>query len=131
MSKVVKSISEVAKSKKGFIQEFKQFAVQGNAIDLAVGVIIGAAFNKIVQSIVNDLLMPPIGLAIGGVNFRDLQIVLKAAEGEAAEVAIRYGQFINTVVEFMIIALSVFVVVKLMNKLIARNAEEAASEADA
>jgi len=131
MSKVVKSISEVAKSKKGFIQEFKQFAVQGNAIDLAVGVIIGAAFNKIVQSIVNDLLMPPIGLAIGGVNFRDLQIVLKAAEGEAAEVAIRYGQFINTVVEFMIIALSVFVVVKLMNKLIARNAEEAASKTGA
>lgn len=131
MSKVVKSISEVAKSKKGFIQEFKQFAVQGNAIDLAVGVIIGAAFNKIVQSIVNDLLMPPIGLAIGGVNFRDLQIVLKAAEGEAAEVAIRYGQFINTVVEFMIIALSVFVVVKLMNKLIARNAEEATSKTGA
>lgn len=131
MSKVVKSISEVAKSKKGFIQEFKQFAVQGNAIDLAVGVIIGAAFNKIVQSIVNDLLMPPIGLAIGGVNFRDLQIVLKAAEGEATEVAIRYGQFINTVVEFMIIALSVFVVVKLMNKLIARNAEEAASKTGA
>jgi len=116
------------KSKKGFVQEFTEFAVQGNAIDLAVGVIIGAAFNKIVQSIVNDLLMPPIGLAIGGVNFKDLQIVLKAAEGETAEVAIRYGQFVNTVVEFMIIALSVFVVVKVMNKLIARKAEEAASE---
>ncbi len=117
-------MSEVKRRKKGIIQEFKEFAVQGNAIDLAVGVIIGAAFNKIVQSIVNDLLMPPIGLAIGGVNFKDLQVVLKVAEGEAAEVAIRYGQFVNTIVEFIIIALSVFVVIKVMNKLIAREAEE-------
>lgn len=118
-------MSNVKTEKKGFIQEFKEFAVKGNAIDLAVGVIIGAAFNKIVQSIVNDLLMPPLGLAIGGVNFKDLQVVLKAAEGEAPAVAIRYGQFVNTVVEFMIIAMSVFVVIKVMNKLIARKADEA------
>jgi large conductance mechanosensitive channel len=108
----------------GFIQEFKEFAVKGNALDMAVGIIIGAAFNKIVQSIVNDLIMPPIGLAIGGVDFKELKFVLKEAvlgpDGAetAAEVAMRYGMFLNTVIEFLIIAFSVFVVVKFMNRLV-------------
>lgn len=107
----------------GFVQEFKEFAVKGNAMDMAVGIIIGAAFNKIVTSIVADIIMPPVGMAIGGVDFKNLQVVLKdAAVGTAGEaipaVAIRYGMFLNTVIEFIIVALSVFVVVKFMNRLI-------------
>lgn len=114
----------------GLIQEFKEFAVKGNALDMAVGIIIGAAFNKIVQSIVNDLIMPPIGLALGRVEFKDLQLVLqdaspavtdaagKVVTPEVAEVAIRYGSFINVVIEFVIVAFSVFIVVKFMNRLI-------------
>lgn len=103
-----------------FIEEFKSFALKGNAVDMAVGIILGAAFNKIVNSIVNDLLMPPLGLAIGGVNFEDLRILLKPAENGMSEVAVRYGMFVNTVIEFMIISMTVFVVVKLMNRLIAK-----------
>jgi len=108
----------------GFKDEFKQFAIRGNALDMAAGIIIGAAFNKIVQSIVNDLVMPPIGLMIGGVDFRDLQVVLQEQlllpDGtiEQAEVAIRYGMFVTTVIEFLIIAFTVFVMVKFMSKLI-------------
>ncbi|MDL5055233.1 large-conductance mechanosensitive channel protein MscL [Oscillatoria laete-virens NRMC-F 0139] len=107
-----------------FFQEFKEFAVKGNAIDMAVGVIIGAAFNKIVNSIVQDIIMPPLGYVIGGVDFKNLQFVLKEAHTDAAgtllpAVAIRYGSFINTVIEFLIIALSVFIVIKMMNKFIA------------
>jgi large conductance mechanosensitive channel len=114
----------------GFVQEFKEFAVKGNAMDMAVGIIIGAAFNKIVQSIVNDLIMPPLGLVMGKVDFKDLSVVLqKAASAQtdpdgkvitpaATEVAIRYGQFINVIIEFVIVAFSVFVMVKFMNRLI-------------
>jgi large conductance mechanosensitive channel len=102
----------------GFWQEFKEFAVKGNAMDMAVGIIIGAAFNKIVNSLVNDILMPPLGILIGGVDFKNLQIVLKGATAEMPAVVLRYGQFVNTVIEFLIIALSVFVVVKVMNRLI-------------
>jgi large conductance mechanosensitive channel len=117
----------------GFVQEFKEFAVKGNAMDMAVGIIIGAAFNKIVNSIVADIIMPPVGLAIGGVDFKNLQVVLKEAAvspaGEAIPaVAMRYGAFLNTVVEFLIVALSVFVVVKFMNRLISRR-EPAAPQA--
>jgi large conductance mechanosensitive channel len=114
-----------------FIQEFKEFAVKGNALDMAVGIIIGASFNKIVQSIVNDLLMPPLGYVIGGVDFKNLRAVIRAAytpEGAAAEipeVAIRYGMFLNTVIEFVIIAFTVFCVVKFMNRLIAKREAEA------
>jgi large conductance mechanosensitive channel len=103
----------------GFFQEFKEFAVKGNVMDMAVGIIIGAAFNKIVQSLVNDIIMPPIGLMLGGTNFKDLAYVLKEGVGEEVpEVAIRYGAFVNTVVEFLIIGFSVFIVVKVMNRLI-------------
>ena len=109
----------------GFLQEFRDFAVKGNAIDMAVGIVVGTAFNKVVNSIVSDLLMPPIGLLIGGVNFKDLKLVIQspvaAAEGVAArpEVAVAYGSFIDTCIQFVIIAFSAFMVVKAMNRIIA------------
>jgi large conductance mechanosensitive channel len=107
----------------GFWQEFKTFAAKGNVLDMAVGIIIGAAFNKIVNSLVNDIIMPPIGMLLGRVDFKDLKAVLKPASvsetgAAVVEVAIRYGMFINTVIEFLIIAFSVFVVVKVMNRVI-------------
>jgi large conductance mechanosensitive channel len=113
-----------------FLQEFKEFAVKGNAVDMAVGIILGAAFNKIVNSLVNDIFMPPLGYLISGVEFRDLQVVIREAGvnelGAAVpEVAIRYGAFINTLLEFVIVAFSVFVVVKVMNKVIRGRAAEA------
>lgn len=106
----------------GFIEELKQFAAKGNAVDMAVGILVGTAFNKIVNSIVSDLLMPPIGVVIGGVDFKDLKWVLTTKEVEGAMVpdaAIRYGLFINNVIEFVIVILAAFVVVKVMNKVIA------------
>jgi large conductance mechanosensitive channel len=107
----------------GLIQEFKEFAVKGNAMDMAVGIILGAAFNNVVQSIVNDLVMPPIGMALGQVDFKDLRIVLKEGDETVkpvvTEVAIRYGMFLNTCINFLIVAFSIFVVVKIMNKAIA------------
>lgn len=107
----------------GLVQEFKEFAVKGNAVDMAVGIIIGAAFNSVVQSLVNDVAMPPLGWIIGGVDFSDLKIVLSPAgtseTGAAtAEVAILYGKFINTVINFLVVAFTVFLVVKVMNRLI-------------
>jgi large conductance mechanosensitive channel len=119
----------------GFLQEFKEFAVKGNAMDMAVGIILGAAFNKIVQSIVNDLIMPPIGLLIGGVNFKDLTIELRESyvpEGAAEAVpavTINYGMFVNTVIEFVIVAFSVFCIVKFMNRLIRKREAEAEAAA--
>jgi large conductance mechanosensitive channel len=111
------------------IKEFKEFAMRGNVIDLAVGIVIGGAFGKIVSSFVNDVLMPPIGVLLGGVSFTDLQITLKEATtnaaGEAvAAVAINYGMFIQSVVDFVIIAFAIFMVVKVMNSL--KKKEEAA-----
>ena len=106
-----------------FLREFKEFAVKGNAVDMAVGIVLGAAFTKIVNSIVNDIIMPPIGLLIGGVEFKYLELILRpartTADGtESPMVAIRYGALVNTVIEFLIIALAVFVVVKVMNRII-------------
>ncbi|MFM7259875.1 MAG: large conductance mechanosensitive channel protein MscL [bacterium] len=106
----------------GFIEELKQFAAKGNAVDMAVGILVGGAFTKIVNSIVSDLLMPPIGLLIGGVDFKQLQIPLKTEMKDCVEttiVSIKYGQFFNNLIEFSIIVLAAFVVVKLMNKVIA------------
>ena len=109
----------------GFIKEFTDFAVKGNALDLAVGVIIGADFGKVVNSIVSDIFMPPLGWAIGGVNFNELQWVIRPAveakDGVVAQaaVAIRYGAFIDTIIQFLIIAFSVFVAIKFLNKLAA------------
>ena len=97
------------------MSEFKDFAMRGNVVDMAVGIVIGGAFGKIVSSFVADVLMPPIGLLMGGVNFSDLAIMLKDAVGEAAPVMIKYGSFIQTVIDFIIIAFAIFLVVKAMN----------------
>jgi large conductance mechanosensitive channel len=99
----------------GMIKELKEFAVKGNVVDMAVGIIIGAAFGKIIASFVKDIVMPPIGVAIGGVNFSELSYVLQEASGEIAAVAISYGIFIQTLVDFSIIALAIFLAVKAIN----------------
>ncbi|WP_439502993.1 large-conductance mechanosensitive channel protein MscL [Methylophaga sp.] len=109
------------------VQEFKKFAMRGNVIDMAVGIIIGVAFGKIISSFVADVIMPPLGLLLGGVDFKDLAIVLKEAVGETPAVVIAYGQFIQTIVDFVIIAFVIFLVIKAMNSLKAK--EEAAPEA--
>lgn len=100
-----------------FIKEFKEFAVKGNVVDLAVGIIIGTAFGKIVSSVVADIVMPPIGLLINGVNFSDLVITLKPAVDNNPAVVIAYGKFIQTILDFTIIALAIFSLVKVLNKL--------------
>ena len=97
------------------MKEFQEFAIKGNVVDMAVGIIIGGAFGKIVTSVVNDVLMPPIGLLLGGVNFSDLVITLKQAVGDTAAVSMNYGNFIQTVVDFLIVAVAVFVVIKALN----------------
>ncbi len=97
------------------VDEFKAFAMRGNVIDMAVGIIIGAAFGKIVSSIVNDIIMPPIGLLVGGVNFTDLKIVLKGATEVSPAVTLNYGNFLQVVFDFVIIAFAVFMVIKAMN----------------
>lgn len=99
------------------MKEFKDFAMRGNVVDLAVGVIIGGAFGKIVTSLVDDMIMPILSLAIGKINFADLKVVLVEAQGEAAEVAFRYGAFLQNVFNFLIIAFSIFLMVKAMNNL--------------
>ncbi|NLH12529.1 MAG: large-conductance mechanosensitive channel protein MscL [Holophagae bacterium] len=106
------------------LKEFREFAMRGNVMDMAVGIIIGGAFGKIVASLVNDVLMPPIGLLIGGMNFTNLAVTLKAAEGEAPAVLLKYGMFIQQIVDFIIIAFVIFLMIKGMNKL-RRKQEEA------
>ncbi len=106
------------------IKEFKEFAVKGNVVDMAVGIIIGAAFGKIVTSVVGDVIMPPIGLLIGGVDFSDLAVVLKEATADAPAVTIAYGKFIQTILDFTIVAFAIFMVVKGINRL--KRKEEAA-----
>jgi large conductance mechanosensitive channel len=109
---------------KSFVSEFKEFAMKGNVIDLAVGVIIGGAFNKIVSSLVKDIVMPIIGLLTGGVNFEYLAYTLKPQEGDKAEIVLNYGTFIQNVVDFLIIALSVFVAIKVISKLNRKKEED-------
>ncbi|MDZ4297355.1 MAG: large-conductance mechanosensitive channel protein MscL [Moraxellaceae bacterium] len=111
------------------IKEFREFALRGNVIDLAVGVVIGAAFGKIVSSLVADVIMPPIGLAVGGVNFADLAIVLRAAIEDQPEVVIAYGKFLQTIIDFIIIAFAVMMGVKAINKLQNRRKKEEAQAA--
>jgi large conductance mechanosensitive channel len=108
----------------GFVNEFKEFAMRGNVIDLAVGIIIGAAFGDIVKSLVNDVIMPPIGVLLGNVDFSNLYIALHgehydtlAAAKDAGTVALSYGQFLNTVINFLIIAFVIFLLVKQINRL--------------
>ena len=113
-----------------FVQEFKEFALKGNVVDMAVGVIIGGAFGKIVTSIVDNIIMPPIGVLTGGVDFTDLKLVIKEAEGEAAAVTLNYGQFIQDVVDFLIIAFCIFLMVKGIAKLSRKKAEEPAPAPD-
>lgn len=108
----------------GMMKEFKEFAVRGNVVDMAVGIIIGAAFGKIVSSLVADVVMPPIGLALGGVDFADLAITLKAATETSEPVVIAYGKFLQTAVDFLLVACAVFLLVKGINSL-KRQAEEA------
>ena len=107
-----------------FISEFKDFAMKGNVVDMAVGIIIGAAFGKIVASFVNDILMPPIGMILGGVNFSDLAIVIQDAKDGVEAIAIKYGAFIQTIIDFLIIAGAIFVAIKVMNKMQGSKAED-------
>lgn len=109
------------------VKEFKEFAVKGNVVDMAVGIIIGVAFGKIVSSFVADVLMPPIGLLIGGVDFSNLAVTLKAAEEGAAAVTLRYGVFIQTVLDFVIVAFAVFIGVKALNMMRKKEAETPAA----
>lgn len=109
-----------------WLQEFKTFAVKGNVVDMAVGIIIGAAFGKIVSSLVADVVMPPIGLAIGGVDFSNLAVTLKAAAGEAPAVVLNYGKFIQALLDFTIVAFAVFLLVKGVNALKKQEAEKPA-----
>lgn len=115
-----------------FINEFKEFAVKGNAVDMAVGVIIGGAFGKIVSSLVNDIIMPPIGWLIGGVNFSDLKVTLPTMDlgiEQLEPATINYGNFIQTTFDFVIIALCIFMMVKGINHLARKKAEEPAKPA--
>ena len=107
--------------------EFRDFAMRGNVVDMAVGIVIGGAFGKIVSSFVNDVLMPPIGMALGGVDFSDLAMTLKEAVGETAAVTLNYGSFIQTVVDFIIIAFAIFMVIKAMNSMKKKEEEKPAS----
>ncbi len=128
----------------GLLQEFKAFALKGNVVDMAVGVIIGGAFGKIVTSLVNDIIMPPVGNLLGGKNFSDLAVTLKEAQPavlneagevvtpEVAEVLWKYGAFLQTCLDFLIVAVSVFVMIKVINKLsnLRKKEEEAAAAAE-
>ena len=111
-----------------FINEFKAFAMRGNVVDMAVGIIIGGAFGKIITSLVNDVIMPPIGVLVGGVDFTELKLQLKEASVDVAgnavaAVTINYGQFIQTTIDFLIVAFAIFMMVKLMNSLKKKEAQ--------
>ena len=99
----------------GMMKEFKEFAAKGNMLDMAVGIIVGAAFGKIITSLVGDVLMPPIGLIIGGVDFKTLNLTLKQAVGDTAAVTLNYGVFIQTIVDFLIVAFAIFLLIKGVN----------------
>jgi len=116
----------------GFVKEFKEFAMRGNVLDMAVGIIIGGAFGKIVSSFVSDVIMPPLGMLIGGINFTNLKIVLKHAVMEGGqvvtpEVSLNYGNFLQATVDFLIVAFAIFLLVKGVNRL-SRKKEEAPAE---
>ena len=109
------------------IKEFKDFAVRGNVIDMAVGIIIGGAFGKIVSSFVADVVMPPIGVLLGGVDFGKLSVTIKEASETAEAVKINYGSFLNTIIDFIIIAFIIFMVIKAMNKMKKKEEEKPAA----
>ena len=111
----------------GMMKEFKQFAMRGNVMDMAIGIIIGAAFGKIVSSIVSDVIMPPIGMLLGGVDFTNLALTLKAGSEGVEPVLIKYGVFLNTVIDFVIIAFAIFMVVKGLNSMKKKEEEKPAA----
>lgn len=100
----------------GMLKEFKEFAMRGNVIDMAVGIVIGSAFGKIVSSLVNDVIMPPIGLLLGNADFSNLVITLKSKTAKGGAVAIKYGLFINTVLDFIILAFAIFLLIRQINR---------------
>ena len=108
------------------LQEFKKFIMRGNVVDLAVAVIIGAAFGRIITSFVDDVLMPILGIFVGGINFTDLKIVIEEAQGEAAELAIYYGSFLQSVIDFLIIGLAIFMMIIWINRMQKKKEEPAA-----
>ncbi|MEZ6047305.1 MAG: large-conductance mechanosensitive channel protein MscL [Planctomycetaceae bacterium] len=112
----------------GMIKEFKEFAMRGNVMDMAVGIIIGAGFGKIVSSFVNDVVMPPIGLLMGNVDFSELTLQLASEGADGKPVVIKYGLFINTVIDFVIVAFVIFLLIKQMNRLKAQEPEPAPTE---
>jgi len=113
----------------GMVKEFKEFAMKGNMMDMAVGIIIGAAFGKIVSSVVADVLMPPLGLLLGGVNFAALKLTLKEAVGDTAAVTLNYGAFLQTVVDFVIVAFAIFLMIKGINSMRKKQEEAPAAPA--
>ena len=117
MEKLKEKISKVGKKSGGLLTEFKEFAMKGNVIDMAVGVVIGAAFGKIVTSLVNDIIMPLISVVTGNIDFSNLQYVHSYvnAAGAKAEIIVKYGAFLNTIIDFLIVAFCIFMVIKVMN----------------
>lgn len=113
----------------GMAKEFKEFAMKGNMLDMAIGIVIGAAFGKIVSSVVADVLMPPLGLLLGGVNFTALKVTLKQAVGETAAVTLNYGAFLQTVVDFVIVAFAIFFMIKGINSMRKKQEEAPAAPA--
>ena len=111
----------------GMMKEFKQFAMRGNVMDMAIGIIIGAAFGKIVSSLVGDVIMPPIGLLLGGVDFSNLSITIANATENSEAVLLKYGVFINTIIDFLIIAFAIFIVVKAINSMKKKEEEKPAA----
>ncbi|MFZ1290853.1 MAG: large-conductance mechanosensitive channel protein MscL [Melioribacteraceae bacterium] len=109
------------------IKEFKEFAMKGNVIDMAVGIVIGGAFGKIINSLVQDVIMPPIGVLLGGVDFSKMGVVVKEASETAEAVVLKYGVFINTIIEFIIIAFAIFMVIKAMNSMKKKEEEKPAA----
>lgn len=114
---------------KKFIKEFKEFAMRGNMLDMAIGIVIGGAFGKIVSSFVSDVIMPPLGMLINGVEFSELAITLKAATVDSPAVSLRYGSFIQTVVDFIIIAFAIFLMIKVINSTHRKHKEQEAAAA--
>lgn len=111
------------------MQEFKKFIMRGNVLDLAVGIIIGGAFGKIVSSFVSDVLMPPIGLIIGGIDFSNLALTLKEAQGEVPAVLLKYGAFVTSIIDFLIIGFAIFMVIKAANRMMKKQEEKPAAPA--
>lgn len=111
------------------LKELRTFILRGNVVDMAVGVVVGGAFGKIVSSLVSDIIMPPIGFLVGGVDFSDLKLVLKQATGDVAEISINYGTFLQTIIDFLIIATAIFFAVKAINSLSSKFEKEKEAEA--